>query len=79
MMLVEPDPVIAEPVQFLPGFEMLGIGPDGDFGLEMPARQRIGELVADFQMVELFAIGQQIEDEDLHRTFLRRGGREGRR
>ena len=37
MMLVEPDPVIAEPVELLPGVEMLGIGARRDFGLEMLA------------------------------------------
>ena len=66
MMLVEPDPVIAEPVELLPGVEMLGIGPRRDFGLEMPFRQRIGQLVADLQMIELLAIGQEIKDKDFH-------------
>ena len=35
MMLVEADAVIAEPVHLLPGFEVLGIGPDCDVGLEV--------------------------------------------
>ncbi len=66
MVLVEPDAVIAEPVHLLPGLEMLGIGAHRDLGFEVLLRQRIGQLVADLQMVELFAIGQEIEDEDLH-------------
>ena len=37
VMLVEPDPVIAEPVELLPGVEMLGIGARRDLRLEMLA------------------------------------------
>ncbi len=66
MMLVEPDPVIAEPVELLPGGEMLGIGARGDLRVEVPFGQRIGQLIADFQMVELLAIGQKIKDENFH-------------
>ncbi len=67
VMLVEADAVIAEPVELLPGGEMLGIGARRDLGLEMLLRQRIGQLAADFQMVELLAIGQQVKDKDFHR------------
>src|SRR5471032_3232315 len=66
MMFVEADAVIAEPVHFLPGIEMFGIGANRDVGLEVAVRQRIGQFAADLEMVELFAIGEQIEDEDLH-------------
>ena len=65
-MLVEADAVVAEPVELLPGLEMLGVGAHRDVGLEVLLGQRIGQLVADLQMVEVLAIGQQIEDEDLH-------------
>ena len=34
----------------------------------MLPRQRIGQLGADLQMLELFAIGQQVEEEDFHRA-----------
>ena len=65
-MLVEADAVIAEPVQLLPCREMLGVGADRDVGLEMALRQRIGQLDALLDVVEILAIGEQIEDEDLH-------------
>ena len=45
-MLVEADAVVAEPVDLLPGVEMLGVGAHRDVGLEMRLRQRIGQLVA---------------------------------
>src|SRR5579863_10435171 len=69
MVLVEADPVIAEPVQQLPGVEMLLIGAHRRPGIEMPLRQRVGQFgLAAFQMVEIGVIGQQIEDEDFHAT-----------
>ena len=66
MVLVEADAVVAEPVHLLPGVEVLGVGADGDLGLEMLRGQRIGQLAADLQMVEIFAVGEQVEDEDFH-------------
>ncbi len=66
MMLVEPDPVIAEPVHLLPGGEMLGIGARRDFRLEVLFRERIGQFAADLEMLELFAIRQQVKDEHFH-------------
>jgi len=51
VVLVEPDPVITEPVEFLPGFEVLGIGARRDLRLEIFPRQRIGQLVADLQVL----------------------------
>jgi len=66
VVLVEPDTVITQAVQFLPGFEVLGIGSHRDPGLEVFLRQRIGQLVADFQMLELLPICQEIEYEDFH-------------
>src|SRR5689334_22513544 len=65
-MLVEADAVIAEFVHLLPGFEVLGIGAHRDVGLEVAAGERVGELASDLEMVELFAIGEQVEDEDFH-------------
>ena len=65
-MLVEPDPVIAEPVELFPGFEVLGIGPRRDLGFEVFVGQRIGQLVADLQMFELLAVRQEIEDKNFH-------------
>ena len=69
MMLVEADAVIAEAVHLLPGFEVLGIGPERDVGLEVAVRQRVGQLAADLEMIELFAVGQQVEDETLSWTL----------
>jgi hypothetical protein len=68
MMLVETDAVIAEPVELLPGCEMLLIGARRHRRAEMPAGQRIRQLAADLQMFELLAVRQEIEDEDLHRS-----------
>jgi hypothetical protein len=66
MVLVEPDAVITQAVQFLPGLEVLGIGPRRDLGVEVFFRQRIGQLVADFQVPELLAVSKEIEDKDFH-------------
>ena len=66
MMLVEADAVIAEPVHLFPGFEMLGIGAHRHVGFEVAVRERVGELAADLEMIELFAIGEQVKDENLH-------------
>src|SRR5262249_35450528 len=66
VVLVEPDPVIAEPVELFPGVEMLAIGPGRDLGVEMFVGQRVGQLVAELQMLELLAISQEIEDKNFH-------------
>src|SRR5262249_25771921 len=66
MVLVEPDPVVTQAVQFLPGFEVLGIGSRRDLWLEVFLRQRIRQLVVDFEVLELLAISKEIEDKDLH-------------
>ncbi len=67
MVLVEADPVIAQPVEEFPGVEMLLIGALGGRGIEMALGQRVGELrFAAFQMVEIGVIGQEVEDEDFH-------------
>src|SRR5271170_8038944 len=66
MVLVEPDPVIAEPVKLFPRVEVLGIGSRRDLRIEVLLRQRIGQFAADLQMVQLLPIGQQIEDKDFH-------------
>jgi hypothetical protein len=68
-MLVETDAVMAEPIHFLPGFEMFGVGSHRHVCLEVSVRQGIGELASDFEMVELFAVCEQIEDENLHGRF----------
>jgi hypothetical protein len=69
MMLVETDAVIAEAVQLFPGGKVLGVSADGDLRPEITFRQRIGQLAADLQMIELLAISQQVEDKDLHRVL----------
>jgi hypothetical protein len=45
---------------------VLGIGPRRDLRLKEFLRQRVGELAADFQVIELFTVSQEIEYEDLH-------------
>jgi len=34
-MLVEPDAIVAQPVELFPGLEMLGIGPHRDLALKV--------------------------------------------
>jgi len=53
-------------IELFPGLEVLGIGACGDVGLEIFLWQRVGQFVADFETLELLAIGQEIENEDLH-------------
>src|ERR1700722_16225247 len=66
MMLVEPQTVIAQLVDQFPGIEVLGISADRDLGLEMTAGEGVGQFGAGLQMVELFAISQQIKDKNFH-------------
>src|SRR6185312_2528360 len=66
MMLIEPEAVIAESIYFFPGIEMFGVGAHCHAGVEMTRRQRIGQFGADLQMIEMFAIGEQVEDKDPH-------------
>src|SRR5471032_901838 len=67
MMLVEADAVIAQPVELLPRVEMLGVGPHRHLGLEVLLAQRIGQLgVPALEMIEILAIGEEIENEDFH-------------
>src|ERR1019366_7539393 len=72
MMFIETDAVIAETVHFFPGIEMLGVGANGHVRLEVPVRQRVGEFAADLEMVELFAIGEQVENENFHDALPRK-------
>src|SRR6185437_5849316 len=66
VMLVEADAVITEPVHFLPRRQMLGIGLRRDRGLEVLFLERERQLVGDFQVVEMLAIRQEVENEDFH-------------
>jgi len=66
MVLVEPDSIITQPVELLPSLEVLGIGPHRNLRLEIFLRQRIWQLAADFQMLQLLAIRQEVEYENLH-------------
>ena len=66
-MLVEADTVVTQPVQFLPRLEMLSVGAHGHVRPEMLLAERIGQLGgAVLQMVEVLAIGEQVEDKDFH-------------
>jgi hypothetical protein len=68
MVLIEPDAVIAEPVEFLPRLEMFDIGARGDLRVAVFLRQFVG----DFQVFELLTVSQEIEYEDFHRVASRR-------
>jgi hypothetical protein len=59
MMLVEPDLIVAETVHLLPRLEIFGIGAHSHVWLEVLARQRIGKLVTNLQVLELFAVADQ--------------------
>ena len=66
-MLVEADTVIAQPVELFPRLEMLGVGAHGHVRPEVLLAQRIGQLdAAVLQMIEVLAIGEQVENEDFH-------------
>ncbi len=68
-MLVETKTVVAQSVDFLPGIEVLGVGAHRDIRLEVPGGQWIGQFVADLQVVQMFAVGEQVKDKDLHREM----------
>ena len=66
MVLVEADAVVAQAVELLPRVEMLGVSAHRHVGLEMLLAERIGQLGALLDMVEVLAVGEQVEDEDFH-------------
>ena len=66
VMLVKADAVIAELVEFFPRIEMLRIGLGGFLRIEMRLAERVGQRRAGLQLVEVDAVRQQVEDEDLH-------------
>src|SRR6516165_8199194 len=65
-MLVEPDAVIAQPIELLPGFEMFGVSPRRDLRFEIFLLQRVGQLAPDLQVLKLFTVSQEIEYKNLH-------------
>ena len=69
-MLVEAHAVVTQPVHLLPRRKMLGIGAYRYVSLEELPTERIGELRADLHVLEVFAVGQQVEDKDLHAILL---------
>src|SRR6185312_14512398 len=74
----EADAVIAKPVHFLPGFEVLRIGTNRDVRLEVAVGERIRQLAADLEMIELFAIGEQVKNENLHGVLPRGASARGK-
>jgi hypothetical protein len=68
MVLVEPETVVTEAIDLFPCVQVLRVGADRDVRLEVPGGERVGQFVADFQVVEMFAVRQQIEHEDPHGT-----------
>ena len=67
-MLIEPQPVVAELVDQFPCVEVLGIGSDCNLWFKMAAGEGVRKLGTRFQVVELLAIGKQVEDKDFHGT-----------
>jgi hypothetical protein len=65
-MFVEAQAIVAETIDFLPGVEVLRVGSDREVGVEVTRGERVGEFVVDLQVVEVFAIGEKVEDEDFH-------------
>src|SRR5438105_9740349 len=66
-MLVEADAVVAELVQLLPGVEVLSVGPHRDLRLEVFLFEWPGQFRgAIFQMFQVLAIRQQIENKYPH-------------
>ena len=70
-MLVQADAVKAELVHLLPGLEVLLVGLRRDFGIVVIVGQRVGQILRRFVLIEVLAVGEEIEDEDFHvRGFL---------
>ena len=67
MMLIEADAVVAEFVEQFPRVEMFVVGLDGFLRLEMRLAERVGQRLAGLKCIEMLAIRQQVEDENLHR------------
>ena len=68
MVLVKAEAVVGEAVDLFPCVQVLSIGANRDVRLEVPGRERASEFVADFQVVEMFVVRQQIEREDPYGT-----------
>ena len=45
--------------------------PRRDFAIVVIERQRIGQILGGFVLIEVLAVGEQVEDEDLHSVFLK--------
>jgi hypothetical protein len=50
---------------------MLGVGADGSVRFEVPLAQRVGQFGAGFQMLEIFTVGEKIENKDVHASSWR--------
>src|SRR6516165_5062462 len=70
-MLVKANPVVSAPIERLPGVEMLRVGPHRDLGVEVVFAERVRQRLAVFEVVEIGAVRQEIEDKDLHVWSLR--------
>ena len=66
VVLVQADAVEAELVHLLPGLQMLIVGPRRDLAIVMIERQRVGQILGGFVLVEVLAVGQQVEDKNFH-------------
>ena len=71
VVLVEPDAVIAEPVELLPGLEVLGVGAHRHLRPEESLRQRPWQLaLAILEVLQVLAVRHQIKDKDSHARVL---------
>ena len=70
VVLVQADAVEAELVHLLPGLQMLFVGPRRDLAIVVIERQRIGQILGRFVLIEVLSVGEQVEDEDFHYRFL---------
>ena len=71
VVLVQPDAVEAELVHLLPGLQVLLVSLRRDLAIVMIVRQRIGQILGCFVLVEVLAVGEQVENENFHvRAFL---------
>jgi hypothetical protein len=66
VMLIEPNAIKPEAVHFRPGLKVLLEGARADLGVKSVTRQRIGQELRGFGILEVGAVGDEIEQKNLH-------------
>ena len=66
VVLVEAYTVEAERVHFFPDREMFLVSARRDLGVEVIARQRIGQMAVCLVLVEVLVVGEEVEKIDFH-------------